>query len=259
MTLPRANWRLTLRTATVLLALAVLAILFVGTPTASADDPPQVPSADPPEAPRGLRVYPGGSEELVASWRAPYAAAGSPITEYRVQWKSGSEDYDDSASSTRQAVIADTARPTYTIRGLRSGTEYTVRVIATNIAGDGPPSLEESATTRSESGPKSGDEADGSRVGYGGDGVYTWWDGDREMRVRIEPDEDPQRYGGGEGEPVFRSDSGGGVMTLPGGVLLALDPTWSSSQGGRVLLEEQDQAEQSIGARFPRQRLLCGD
>ncbi len=230
MTLPRANRRLISRSTLVLLALAVLAILFVGTPTASADEPPSPPRADPPEAPRGLRVYPGGSEELVASWRAPYDDDGSPITEYRVQWKSGSDDYDDSASSPRQAVIADTARPTYTIGGLRSGTEYTVRVIATNIAGDGPPSLEESATTRSESGPKSGDEADGSRVGYGGDGVYTWWDGDREMRVRIEPDEDPQRYGGGEGEPVFRSDSGGGVMTLPGGVLLALDPTWSSSQ-----------------------------
>ena len=230
MTLPRANRRLISRSTLVLLALVALAILFVGTPTASADEPPSPPHADAPEAPGGLRVYPGGSEELVASWRAPYYDGGSPITEYRVQWKSGSEDYDDSASSTRQAVIADTARPTHTIGGLRSGTEYTVRVIATNIAGDGPPSLEESATTRSESGPKSGDEADGSRVGYGGDGVYTWWDGDREMRVRIEPDEDPQRYGGGEGEPVFRSDSGGGVMTLPGGVLLALDPTWSSSK-----------------------------
>ena len=230
MTLPRANRRLISRSTLVLLALVALAILFVGTPTASADEPPSPPHADPPEAPRGLRVYPGGSDELVASWRAPYDDGGSPITEYRVQWKSGSEDYDDSASSTRQAVIADTARLTYTIGGLRSGTEYTVRVIATNIAGDGPPSLEESATTRSESGPESGDEPDGSRGGYGGDGVYTWWDGDREMRVRIEPDEDPQRYGGGEGEPVFRSDSGGGVMTLPGGVLLALDPTWSSSQ-----------------------------
>ena len=26
--------------------------------------------------------------------------------------------------------------------------------------------------------------------------------------------------------PVFRSESGGGLMTLPGGVLLALDPEW---------------------------------
>ena len=102
MTLPRANRLLISRAALVLLALVALAILFVGAPTASADDPPQVPSADPPEAPRGLRVSPGGSGELVASWRAPDSDGGSAITGYRVQWKSGSEDYDDSVSSTRQ-------------------------------------------------------------------------------------------------------------------------------------------------------------
>ena len=221
-----ANRRLISRAALVLLALVALAILFVGAPTASADDPPQVPSADPPEAPHRLRVSPGGSGELAASWRAPHDDGGSPIIGYKVQWKSGSEHYDDSASSTRQAVITDPNRLGHTIRGLSNGTEYTVRVIATNSVGDGPPSLEESATTH----PEPGDEPDGSRGGYGGDGVYTWWDGDREMRVRIEPDEDPQRYGGGEGEPVFRSDSGGGVMTLPGGVLLVLDPSWTGSE-----------------------------
>ena len=221
-----ANRRLISRAALVLLALVALAILFVGTPTASADEPPSPLHAAPPDAPLRLRVSPGESGELVASWRAPYDDGGSPITEYRVQWKSGSRNYDDSASSPRQAVIADPTRLTYTIGGLRSGTEYTVRVIATNSVGDGPPSLEESATTH----PEPGDEPDGSTGGYGQDGVYTWWDGDREMRVRIEPDEDPQRYGGGEGEPVFRSDSGGGVMTLPGGVLLVLDPSWTGSE-----------------------------
>ncbi len=32
--------------------------------------------------------------------------------------------------------------------------------------------------------------------------------------------------GDGEGQPVFRSESGGGLMTLPGGIVLALDPAW---------------------------------
>ena len=225
MTLPRANRRLTLRTAAVLLALAVLAILFVGTPTASADDPPP-PHAAPPDAPHRLRVSPGGSGELAASWRAPHDDGGSPIIGYKLQWKSGSEHYDDSASSTRQAVITDPNRLGHTIRGLSSGTEYTVRVIATNSVGDGPPSLEESATTH----PESGDEPDGSRGGYGQNGVYTWRDGDRVMRVRLEPGADKEAYGVRESDPVFRSESGGGVMTLPGGVLLALDSSWSSSQ-----------------------------
>ena len=30
--------------------------------------------------------------------------------------------------------------------------------------------------------------------------------------------------------PVFRSESGGGLMTLPGGVLLALDPSWTGDE-----------------------------
>ena len=38
--------------------------------------------------------------------------------------------------------------------------------------------------------------------------------------------------GGGQGGglPVFRSESGGGLMTLPGGVLLSLDPEWDEPQ-----------------------------
>lgn len=36
--------------------------------------------------------------------------------------------------------------------------------------------------------------------------------------------------GGQGGLPVFRSETGGGLMTLPGGVLLALDPEWDEVQ-----------------------------
>jgi hypothetical protein len=34
---------------------------------------------------------------------------------------------------------------------------------------------------------------------------------------------------GSEAQPVFRSESGGGLMTLPGGVMLALDPEWDQA------------------------------
>ena len=75
------------------------------------------------------------------------------------------------------------------------------------------------------------------------DGVYTWRDGDRIMMVRLEPGEGGQKspaVGDGKGvrtverskgntEPVFRSESGGGLMTLPGGVLLVLDSSWTGS------------------------------
>ena len=77
------------------------------------------------------------------------------------------------------------------------------------------------------------------------DGIYTWQDGERTMRVRLEPGTSTPRSGGGDAkgvrgldpggdsEPVFRSEPDGGLMTLPGGVLLVLDPSWSDSDADR--------------------------
>ena len=80
--------------------------------------------------------------------------------------------------------------------------------------------------------------------------VYTWEDGDRTMRAVLQNDvvvqdnyaitaqDDIVRKGttnsivrrqywhGRESGPVFRPESGSGLMTLPGGVLLALNPEW---------------------------------
>ena len=95
--------------------------------------------------------------------------------------------------------------------------------------------------------------SEGDHSGLEGDSpgtVYTWQDGDRTLRVVLEPrqavhetvadtTEDgevekgasdnvvPERsVPGGDGQPVFRSESGGELMTLPGGIILALDPEW---------------------------------
>ena len=83
--------------------------------------------------------------------------------------------------------------------------------------------------------------------------VYTWEDGDRTMRAVFQEDltvQDQsattsndvvvagkgknsiirkQAKDSGEAKPVFRSESGGGLMTLPGGVMLALDPEWDQA------------------------------
>jgi hypothetical protein len=81
--------------------------------------------------------------------------------------------------------------------------------------------------------------------------VYTYQDGDRTLRVVLEPprqavketiadaaSEDGvskkgeldsltrKQSGPDDGQPVFRSESGGELMTLPGGIILALDPEW---------------------------------
>ena len=95
--------------------------------------------------------------------------------------------------------------------------------------------------------------SEGNHSGPEGDNpgtVYTWQDGDRTLRVVLEPGqavhetvadtaEDGvvekgasdsivrERSGpGNDGQPVFRSESGGELMTLPGGIILALDPEW---------------------------------
>ena len=87
-----------------------------------------------------------GIAELVVSWTALSEADG-----YKVQWKSGNEDYDD----TRQAAITGGATTSYTITGLNAGTEYAVRVIATRInADDGSPSVEVTGIPKASAPPQ---------------------------------------------------------------------------------------------------------
>ena len=77
---------------------------------------------------------------MVVSWEAPGSDGGSRIRGYKVQWKSGSDDYGsarqrfvlfDSYASVRPAKVSET------VSGLTDGTEYTFRVFAFNQNGDG--------------------------------------------------------------------------------------------------------------------------
>ena len=84
--------------------------------------------------------------------------------------------------------------------------------------------------------------------------VYDWYDGDRVMSVELQPDLEAQssnsevpgdeiiaRVGDynivtktdktvSKANPVFRSKEDASLMTLPGGVLLALDSTWDQER-----------------------------
>ena len=84
--------------------------------------------------------------------------------------------------------------------------------------------------------------------------TYTWQDGDRTLNVVLQEDlvvqktsevtttdvvvvrglassiVEKQASHGDDAGPVFKSESGGGLMTLPGGALLALDPEWDETQ-----------------------------
>ena len=100
---------------------------------------------------------------------------------------------------------------------------------------------------------------DSSGKGSTSGSVYTWQDGDRTQRVVLQNDlvaqnksEDTSKdvivaemgtysiveaeFKQGTGaQPVFKSESGGGLMTLPGGVMLALDPEWDQTTVDKFL------------------------
>ena len=79
-----------------------------------------------------------GKAQLVVSWTAVDNAMG-----YKVQWKSGNENYD----ANRQATVTRGSSTRHIIGNLANGTEYTVRVIAVRTgANDGPPSEEATGT-----------------------------------------------------------------------------------------------------------------
>ena len=91
---------------------------------------------------RSVDVTTSGNGTLFITWQAPDSDGGSAITGYKVQWKSGSQSFGD---PSREHTTEDTF-PDYLITGLTNGTEYTVRVIAVNAVGDGPPSNTDSST-----------------------------------------------------------------------------------------------------------------
>ena len=100
-----------------------------------------IPKAGPPAQVEGVELT-SGVEQLDVSWTAVSDAGG-----YKVQWKSGTEDYDES----RQAVLTDGDTVSHTITGLTAGTAYAVRVIATKAyAEDGLPSAEVSGIPKAQ-------------------------------------------------------------------------------------------------------------
>ena len=86
-----------------------------------------------PKAPSGLAAVAAKDGTMTVSWGQPDDDGGSPITGYKVQWKSGAEEFDPS----RQATLTDLTDRSYTIEDLSHGIDYTIQVFAYNTNGDG--------------------------------------------------------------------------------------------------------------------------
>ena len=110
-------------------------------------------AATVPTTPQSLTVATGDQEQrLDVSWQAPSSNGGSDVTGYKVQWKESPDSWDTETDVSETTVTGTT----HTITSLTGGVEYTVRVIASNVAGDGPASTEARATPADS--PTSGEE-----------------------------------------------------------------------------------------------------
>ena len=83
-----------------------------------------------------------GDAALSATWTAVAGAEG-----YKLQWKSGTQNYSAAASDGRQVAISSGTTTSYELTGLTNDTEYSLRLAATHsIVEDGAWSAEAVAT-----------------------------------------------------------------------------------------------------------------
>nr|4U3H_A Chain A, FN3con [synthetic construct] len=81
-----------------------------------------------PSPPGNLRVTDVTSTSVTLSWEPP----PGPITGYRVEYREAGGEWKE--------VTVPGSETSYTVTGLKPGTEYEFRVRAVNGAGEGPPS-----------------------------------------------------------------------------------------------------------------------
>ncbi len=97
-----------------------------------------------PWAPMQVDASPEGPNRLRINWAKPawYTPGLPDPTKYIVQWKLASASWSDSATVSQREVVGSSNFPSLNIDGLTEDVLYSVRVIAGNDAGDGPPSEE---------------------------------------------------------------------------------------------------------------------
>ena len=224
------------RPAVLLILIAALALFLAGAPA-------QAQEGSAPDAPTGLTVASVSHDSVELDWDD---SGDSSITHYQV-FRRDRAVHDAGEFVTIEEDTGSTATE-YTDATVEADKEYVYRVKAVNAHGASPWSDQVRADT-----PTTPQTAETSDEPESQGSVYTYEDGDRTIRVILQGDLVVQETGadtpsdgvvrraaggnivrkqsgdGGADLPVFRSASGGALMTLPGGVLLALDPEWDEA------------------------------
>ena len=103
--------------------------------TNAVDDGPWVTmsalAAAAPGAPVSVATQPDDGS-LTVTWEEPESLGGAAVTGYQVQWRTDGQTFNE---TDRQVTVSGTS---HAITGLDNGTEYWVRVWATNVSGAGP-------------------------------------------------------------------------------------------------------------------------
>ena len=127
--------------ATTHLALGVITVLIMFGPAVEAQ-------AQVPDRPELYTVHPGHRYLTVS-----VESRGSvvPPTSFKLQWKSGNQDYDTSRQKINSVTpndndVDNAERTTFWLLGLTNGVEYSFRAFATNEHGDSPPSFQRTGT-----------------------------------------------------------------------------------------------------------------
>ena len=124
----------------------VLAVNSIGPgdPSTSASVTPPASDTQPSE-PQSVTATANGSTEINLSWGAPTTPGSGPVTQYKIEYsKDGSLPWMDLGTTTVTTINDGTK---YSDKGLAPDTERHYRVSAINIAGRGPVSDSDDAST----------------------------------------------------------------------------------------------------------------
>ena len=109
--------------------------------------------------------------ELSTKLKVSWTAQTGTVTGYKVQWKSGNQDYN---TGNRQKTVTGASTISTSITGLTNDTAYTVKVTAYNTTGDGPASNEATATPAAVTLAASNISASGATLTISNH-IDAWW------------------------------------------------------------------------------------